>query len=129
MLPGLDKVIEIFVLRSFPFLLTLLQIPVSFGQQPLLEFTSISALENISNNKVSSIIQDNDGNLWIGSDGGLFRFDGQTVYAYEHDVSDSTSLPSGKINQLFIDSSKKLWICTAEGICIYNPEYDNFEMI
>ncbi|MFA5328681.1 MAG: two-component regulator propeller domain-containing protein [Prolixibacteraceae bacterium] len=93
-----------------------------------MEFTTISALENISNNKVSSIIQDSNGNLWIGSDGGLFRFDGQTVYAYEHDANDLKSLPSGKINKLFIDSAKKLWVCTAEGICTYNPEYDNFEL-
>lgn len=128
MLPVLDKVIKIFVFRALFFLLTLLQFSVSFGQQPLLEFTSISALENISNNKVSSIIQDSDGNLWIGSDGGLFRFDGQTVFPYEHDADNIKSLPSGKINQLFIDSSKKLWVCTAEGICIYNPEYDNFEL-
>ncbi len=129
MYPESDKIKKTILFRSILFLLTMCQLTLSFGQQPPLEFTTISALENISNNKVSTVIQDNYGNLWIGSDGGLFRFDGQTVYAYGHDANDIKSLPSGKINRLFLDSSKKLWICTAEGICTYNPEYDNFNLI
>jgi len=119
----------LFVFRSLFFLCTFIQSSNTFAQQPLLEFTTITALENISNNKASTIIQDSVGNLWIGSDGGLFRFDGQTVYTYEHDANDATSLPSGKINKLFIDGSKKIWVCTSEGICIYNSEDDNFEQI
>ena len=121
------KKVKIIVFRSFFFLLALIHFSVSYGQAPLLEFTTIPALENISNNKVSSIIQEDNGNLWIGSDGGLFRFDGQSVYNYEHDINDSRSISSKKINKLFIDSSGTLWICTSEGICIYNPEYDNFD--
>jgi signal transduction histidine kinase/ligand-binding sensor domain-containing protein len=119
---------KLFLLSISLFLIfaALVQVNWGYGQQPIMKFTTITALENISNNKTSSIIQDEAGNLWIGSDDGLFRFDGQTVYPYEGDLNDAKSLPSGKINTLFIDSSKKLWICTSEGICQYNPEYDNF---
>ena len=109
--------------------LMLIQTGFTYGQQPIMEFTTVTALENISNNKTSAIVQDKVGNLWIGSDDGLFRFDGQTVFTYEGDTNDSKSLPSGKINKLYLDSSKKLWVCTSEGIGLYNPEYDNFDQM
>lgn len=113
--------------RLFLLFLALVQGNLVNGQQPIMEFTTITALENISNNKTSAIIQDHIGNLWIGSDDGLFRFDGQNVLTYEGDLNDVKSLPSGRINKLYLDSSKKLWVCTSEGIYVYNPEYDNFD--
>lgn len=125
--PALHNKLFFSVLRPFLILLALIQLNWASGQQPIMEFTTVTALENISNNKTSAIIQDGVGNLWIGSDNGLFRFDGQTVYAYEGDLNDVSSLPSGRINKLFTDSKKELWVCTSEGICLYNPEYDNFD--
>lgn len=115
--------------RLFFLLLGLGQGDLVKAQQPIMEFTTITALENISNNKTSSIIQDHIGNLWIGSSDGLFRFDGKNVYTYEGDLNDAKSLPSGKINKLYLDRAKKLWVFTSEGISQYNQEYDNFDQM
>ncbi|MFY9151248.1 MAG: two-component regulator propeller domain-containing protein [Prolixibacteraceae bacterium] len=98
----------------------------SFGQQPNLEFSTLNALENVTNSRTTSIIQDSRGFLWIGTHDGLFRFDGQTVYSYYNDANDSLSLAANKINKLFADHKNNLWICTSDGLCRYNPEYDNF---
>lgn len=108
------------------FLFFLIHTYFSFCQQPNLEFRTLSALEIMTNSKASSIIQDSTGYLWIGTNDGLFRFDGQTVFPYYINVNDSSSLPSNKINKLFVDSKKNIWIGTSGGLCIYNPEYDNF---
>ena len=125
--PTFHKRLFFTIVRLFLLFPALVQVSLVNGQQPIMEFTTITALENISNNKTSAIIQDSDGNLWIGSDDGLFRFNGKTVFPYEGDLNDAKSLTSSKINKLYLDNSKKLWVCTSEGICLYNPEYDNFD--
>src|ERR1035437_1747668 len=87
-----------------------------FAQQPNLEFSTLNELESLSDIKATTIIQDANGYLWIGSQEGLFRFDGQTVYTYLHDNNDQNALPSSKIIKLFTDSRKNLWITTQGGL-------------
>src|SRR5665647_3355968 len=107
-------------------LLFLIQTITVFAQQPELEFNTLEALESLSDIKATTIIQDSNGYLWIGTQEGLFRFDGQTVYTYLHEDNDQNSLPSSKIIKLFTDSRKNLWITTQGGLCRYDPEYDHF---
>ncbi len=97
-----------------------------FAQRPNLEFTSLNALKDISNINATAVVQDSAGYLWIGTDQGLFKFDGQTVYTYRYNENDKKSLPFSRINKLFIDKKQNLWVCTSEGLYKYNPESDNF---
>ena len=113
-------------LKVIFFLFFLIHSYFSFSQQPNLEFRTLNALEIMTNSRASSIIQDSIGYLWIGTTDGLFRFDGQTIFPYYINGNDSNSIPANKINKLFVDSKKKIWICTSGGLCVYNPEYDNF---
>ena len=108
------------------FLFLFIQTYFSFSQQPNLEFRTLNALEIMTNSKATAIIQDTTGFLWIGTQEGLFRFDGQTVFPYYVNINDSNSIPANKINKLFVDCRKKIWICTSSGLCFYNPKYDNF---
>jgi len=121
--------VGVLMFRVVFFLFLLIQTYFSFSQQPNLEFRTLNALEIMTNSKASSIIQDSTGYLWIGTQDGLFRFDGQTAFPYYVNGTDSCSLPANKINKLFVDSKKKIWICTSGGLCVYNPEYDNFNPI
>lgn len=57
---------------------------------------------------VTAIAQTPDGYLWIGSERGLFRFDGLTFRAYPQAVP--TSLPIGPIESLTTDAQGNLWI-------------------
>ena len=59
----------------------------------------------------------------------MFRFDGQTVYPYLHDENDKNSIPSNRIIKLLVDRQKNLWVSTNDGLCRYNPEFDNFSPI
>ncbi len=120
------KELHFFNLRMLFLLITILLVINGFAQQPNLEFSSLSELESLSDIKATAITQDANGYLWIGTQEGLFRFDGQTVYTYLHEDNDQNALPSSKILKLFADSRKNLWITTQEGLCRYNPEFDNF---
>jgi len=116
-------------LRGIFFLFFFILTSFVFSQQPDLEFHTLGSLENITNSKATSITQDSTGFLWIGTTEGLFRFDGQSVYPYFHSENDSTTIPANKIYKLFVDRKKNVWICTSDGLCLYNPEYDNFTAV
>src|SRR5277367_4677144 len=60
---------------------------------------------------VSSIAQTPDGYLWIGTEKGLFRFDGLSFRAFPQAIPDS--LPIGPVLQLMTDSTGNLWVLLA----------------
>ena len=70
------------------------------------------AVQHLPNLTIRSFAQDKVGYIWIATDNGLCRYNGQTYYYYQSEPDEGT-----------------LWIATAGGICIYNPLYDNFERL
>ncbi len=57
---------------------------------------------------VTAIAQTPDGYLWIGSEHGLFRFDGLTFHAFPQAVP--SSFPIGPVEGLTTDAQGNLWI-------------------
>jgi signal transduction histidine kinase/ligand-binding sensor domain-containing protein len=99
---------------------------ISYGQQPNFEFKAFNPLSDITSSKTSVLVEDSLGYMWIGTEEGLFRFDGQTLFPYFMDVNNPKSLPSNGINNLVLDRDNNLWIGTKEGIRKYNREFDSF---
>ena len=52
----------------------------------------ITPEEGLPSQTVYSIIQDNKGFIWLGTDAGLFRYDGIRYYEYKHPLQKSRSL-------------------------------------
>ena len=87
--------------------------------------------------RVSSIIEDNNGTIWIGtSTSGLLAYNIRTqkIESYRHTDSPN-SITKNVITTLAIDSRKNLWIGThGQGLCKYNEatndftRYDNLEL-
>jgi ligand-binding sensor domain-containing protein/signal transduction histidine kinase len=72
---------------------------------------------SLSSNSVQSIFQDQEGTLWIGTDGGLNRFDpgdGQFI-RYRSLASDSSSLSNDWILSIHQDREGVLWFGTYGG--------------
>ncbi len=65
-------------------------------------------------NTIHGILQTRDGFLWLATEGGLVRFDGQQFSTY--DTQNSPGLNSNYINALAEDHSGALWLATAEGL-------------
>lgn len=102
----------------------------AFSQSPLekVKFSRIAAA--LSNPRVSCILQDSRGFLWIGTEDGLNRFDGYEVTVYRNNADDTTSLLKNVILRLFEDSRGVLWVSTSSGgLHIYNREQDNFKRL
>lgn len=64
--------------------------------------------------------------MWFGMADGLIRYDGTNAYRYEHNPHDKSSLCHNSINVIVEDERQRLWIGTAFGLCIYDPEKDHF---
>ncbi|MBT3382616.1 MAG: response regulator [Prolixibacteraceae bacterium] len=78
--------------------------------------------EGLSHNEVTSIVQDKDGFIWIGTRGGLNRYDGYGFKVFNQIPGDSNSLVNPSIEKLFIDKKGNIWIGTKSGgVSKYNP--------
>ncbi len=79
--------------------------------------------QGLSHDEVTAIVQDSDGFIWIGTRGGLNRFDGYEFKVFNQVAGDSNSLVNPSIETLFINSKKNIWIGTKSGgLSKYNPE-------
>lgn len=92
-----------------------------FGQR--LHFNTLTVQDGLSQNDVSSIIQDSEGFIWIGTYDGLNRFDGYRIENFFHSNEDPSSLSSNRILCLFEDNKKRIWSGTdGYGLNYYNLE-------
>ncbi|MXO04806.1 two-component regulator propeller domain-containing protein [Flavobacterium sp. HBTb2-11-1] len=114
----------IYILLCF---LTISNSLFSQGQFDSYQFRSIQ--ETASKRAVSSIIQDKNDFIWIGTSGaGLYRYDGVNYFGYKYDNKPG-SVNSNFIYSTFIDSKNNLWVGTDQGLCLYNRDLDNFTRI
>jgi len=75
--------------------------------------TSWDASRGLPLNSVTSVIETQDGYLWVGMLGGLARFDGMKFTLFNSGKTQGMS--GNRINSLFQDHSGTLWIGTDEG--------------
>ncbi len=68
-------------------------------------------------NTVHSILQTRDGFVWLGTDGGLVRFDGIDFVTF--DAENTPQFKSDTVSDLLEDHSGNLWISTAAGLVSY----------
>ncbi len=93
---------------------------------PELQFEHITAKEGLSSNHISSITEDKQGFIWIGSRNGLNRYDGYRFKQYYHNDSDSNSLVNNNVQRLFCDSRGRIWISTEDGVSCFLPLQNRF---
>ncbi|PIW61283.1 triple tyrosine motif-containing protein, partial [Shewanella sp. CG12_big_fil_rev_8_21_14_0_65_47_15] len=95
--------------------------PFSDKSPVILQSQSFGVPQGLSQSTVTSIVQDHDGYIWIGTLNGLNRFDGREFKHFYAD--DKTSgLPSSFIRSLLITSDGGLLVGTDKGLVIYNKE-------
>jgi len=83
-----------------------------FAQEKKTSFEHISREQGLSQSEVQCIIRDRRGFLWIGTQGGLNRYDGYTFSVYRNSVEDSNSLHDNYVQAIYEDRNAMLWIGT-----------------
>lgn len=76
-------------------------------------------MRTIGNRVIWSLLVDRRGTLWIGTEGGLDRYDRETdsFVHYRHDPVRTTSIANNVVTCLFEDVAGNLWVGTREGLC------------
>lgn len=102
-----------------------------FGSTKILanDFPAISYLgieQGLSNNAVTSIYQDHNGFIWVGTIDGLNRYDGYQFKIFRNQLNDSNSLVFNRVTFIEEDPSFNLWIGTTQGVSIFNQVASGF---
>jgi ligand-binding sensor domain-containing protein/serine phosphatase RsbU (regulator of sigma subunit) len=96
-----------------------------FGDTPL-EAEHLSIEQGLSQSTVLSILQDQKGFMWFGTQDGLNRYDAYKFKVFKSQRGDTTSLPDNNIQTLFQSKDGTIWIGTEAGFSKYNLDFDNF---
>ena len=85
--------------------------------------------EQLSSNQITSLCQDGQGYVWIGTEYGLNKYDGVFFRQYYNDEGNSSSLFDNIVRQLFTDHNGTVWVVTNRGVQRYNRLTDSFETV
>jgi len=84
---------------------------------------------SLSHNHITSIAEDQSGDLWIGTNGGgLNKFDREQEYFthYQTNLDDPRSLSDSRVLTVYADQSGFLWIGTLRGLNRFDPQQELF---
>ncbi len=91
-------------------------------------FKHISTQQGLPQYSATAIMQDRDGFIWVGTQGGLARWDGYHFRNYLPQLGNEHSLPDNYVLALYLDPKGNLWVGTnGGGLARYDPHHDNFE--
>lgn len=75
--------------------------------------------------QVLSVYRDDTGYLWVGSYGGLSRYNGQVFENY----TTEDGLGANVVEAIVMDASGRLWAGTGAGLCSLEQEWSRFECL
>src|SRR5271163_2798356 len=81
---------------------------VSLGQQ----YSFRDYVDGLGNLSVNCLLQDRSGFLWIGTESGLYQYDGSRFWQF----GEKEGLPSGFVRALSLDRDGRLWVGTRDGL-------------
>ena len=98
---------------------------ISKGQPYTLR--SLEVEDGLSQNMVYCVIQDRSDYIWIGTQNGLNRYDGNTFRIYKK--GDGSGLSQDAVCSLREDAEGNIWVGTLFGLHIFSPESETFRDI
>ena len=92
-----------------------------------ISFQHLTQDSGLPNEIATAIAEDGDGFLWVGTLGGLARWDGYRFRVYRSDPRTAGALPDNVVQTLHGDAAGRLWVGTsAAGLVRYERSSDRF---
>ena len=91
-----------------------------------IQFKRISTADGLSQTRVAQIVQDDQGFMWLGTQYGLNRYDGNEFKLFVHDPERPSSLACAFITALFKDRDGVLWIGCNQILDRFDPVTETF---
>ncbi|WP_162558682.1 hybrid sensor histidine kinase/response regulator transcription factor [Robertkochia solimangrovi] len=93
-----------------------------------LKFEYFSVESGLSNNIITDVVQDSLGYIWIATNDGLNRYNGNTFLNFKTENESENKLVYNFIEQLKLNDQGELYIVTGAGLNIYNPKTESFRL-
>ncbi|MBN2897911.1 MAG: diguanylate cyclase [Clostridia bacterium] len=95
------------------------------GTMPM--FERINREDGLQDFSVSNIVQDKNGYIWFATQGGLFKYNGESTIAYRNDPFDTEGLIHNLIQTMYYDDEcHQLWLGTYQGISVLDIGSNKF---
>jgi len=99
----------------------------AWAADEVVRFINTGMREGLANASVSAMVQDAAGFIWIGTQGGLHRWDGRSFTLYENEPFDASSLPHNLIQTLYMDDDGvTIWLGTYGGLAKFDTKTGKF---
>jgi len=93
-------------------------------------FQHLSQEQGLPNAIATAVAEDGQGFLWVGTPGGLARWDGYRFKVYKSGSQQPGALPDNYVQSLHGDRAGRLWVGTsAAGLLRHDPATDRFVAI
>ncbi|WP_374164046.1 two-component regulator propeller domain-containing protein [Arcticibacter sp. MXS-1] len=89
-------------------------------------FKHYQAEDGLAHNSATVILQDSRGLIWVGTRGGLDRFDGYSFKSYRNKRNKFGNIGNNVITNLMEDKNGMLWIGTGKGVLMFDPVKEVF---
>jgi hypothetical protein len=89
-------------------------------------FLRLSGIEGLSQNRVTQIIQDDQGFMWLATQHGVDRYDGYEFKMFKNDPRKANSMCGVFVFSLFKDRSGTLWMGCDSGVDRFDPSTETF---
>jgi len=91
-----------------------------------IRFVRLKRSQGLSSQRVTSIVQDDHGFLWFGTDYGIDRFDGYRFRVFLSQPDKRGTPLHLTESTLFVDRSGTLWVGSLYGLGRYDPDTESF---
>ena len=75
-------------------------------------FTQIGNENGLTENTITDLLQDSEGYIWIGTNNGLFKYNGYSCKVYRNRPDNTNTLGDNTISCIEEDSRQNIWIIT-----------------
>lgn len=75
-------------------------------------FTQVGYESGLTESTITDLLQDTDGYIWIGTNNGLFKYDGYTCKVYRNRPNNPNTIHDNVVSCLQEDSQQNIWVIT-----------------
>ncbi|MBN1222301.1 MAG: hypothetical protein JXB23_03580 [Candidatus Aminicenantes bacterium] len=98
---------------------------VSYSEHKEIRLSGFNSVPDLAS--ILCLIQDSRNFIWVGTDRGLYRYDGYSCKNFQHETANTSSLSHNIVVDIIEDKSGNLWIATSGGgINKFNVENEQF---
>lgn len=104
----------------------LMQMAVMIWAQPVIDVTRFNDRDGLDRNKVTGIITDRRGFIWVSTWGGLYRYDGYRFNSYRIKPGDGNELDNSRLDAIKEDADGNLWCRSYDRIYYFDTNVERY---